>query len=92
MRAPKKANSCYAGQQWDPDLGLYYLGQLLGYETFSKRREACLLQPNIQTAWPPRTAVPVNTAAWLREFLSPQHARFAFGNGCDYPSYNRPCS
>jgi hypothetical protein len=35
---------------------------------------------NTQTPCPPRSAVPVNTGAWLREFVSPQHARFAFGH------------
>jgi RHS repeat-associated protein len=36
---------------------------------------------------PPRGTVPVNTRAWFREFVSSQHTRFAFGNGCDHPSY-----
>ena len=42
---------------------------------------------NTQTPCPPRDAVPVNTRAWFRESISTQHARFAFGYGCDYPSY-----
>src|SRR5258708_4702184 len=36
---------------------------------------------------PPRGTVPVNTGARFCESVSPQHARFAFGQGCDCPSY-----
>jgi hypothetical protein len=42
---------------------------------------------NSQTPRPPRGAVPVNTRAWSYEFVSSQHARFAFGHGCDNPNY-----
>jgi hypothetical protein len=31
--------------------------------------------------------VPVNTRAWFDESVSTQHARFAFGDGCDCPGY-----
>lgn len=32
---------------------------------------------------PPRGTVPVYPQAWFRAFVSTQHARFAFGKGCD---------
>jgi len=42
---------------------------------------------NTPTACPPRTGFPVNTRAWFREPVSSQHARFAFGKGCECASY-----
>ena len=39
------------------------------------------------TCCPPRTAFPVNAGAWFCECVSPQHARFAFGQGGDRSSY-----
>ena len=45
---------------------------------------------NMQTPCPPSRAcgtVLVNTGARFRESVSPQHARFAFSNACDCPSY-----
>ena len=50
-------------------------------------KKLAYIKLNIPTACPPRTAVPVNTKTWFREFVSSQHAQFAFGNGCDRPSY-----
>jgi hypothetical protein len=38
-------------------------------------------------ACPPRGTVPVNPQAWFREAVSPQHTRFAFGQGCDCARY-----
>ena len=63
------------------------LGQLLGYEPFLNEGKLAYIQRNIETPCPPRSAVPVNSRAWFRECVSPQHARFAFGQGCDWPSY-----
>ncbi len=42
---------------------------------------------NIPMPCPPRGTVPVNTRAWFREFVSPQRARFPFGQGCDCANY-----
>ncbi len=57
--------------------------------TNTSRREAKLayVSPNSQTPCPPRGAVPVNPRTWFRESVSPQHARFAFGYGCDHSGY-----
>jgi len=41
------------------------------------------VKPNTPMPCPPRGTVPVNPQAWFRGFISPQHARFAFGEGCD---------
>ena len=45
------------------------------------------LKLNIPAACPPHTVFPVNTRARFCEFISSQHARFAFGEGCDHPGY-----
>jgi len=50
-------------------------------------RKLAYIRLNSQTPCPPRGAVPVNTGAWFCEAVSSQHARFAFGNDCDCPSY-----
>src|ERR1017187_3116519 len=55
--------------------------------TLHEGRKAHLLKLNIPMPCPPRGTVPVNARAWFRECVSPQHARFAFGQGCDRASY-----
>ena len=44
---------------------------------------------NIPTVCPPRTGFQVNTWAWFVRTVSSQHARFAFGKGCDRDNYVR---
>ena len=57
---------------------------------FRDRQDACptaWVRLNIPTSCPPRGAVPVNARARFHELVSSQHARFAFSQGCDWPSY-----
>ncbi len=62
-------------------------------ELWSRLRTLCskgkliYITLNIPAPCPPRSVVPVNSRAWFGEFVSSQHARFAFGQGCDCPSY-----
>jgi hypothetical protein len=59
----------------------------IGFSVAEPSERAAYLKLNHQTPCPPRSTVPVNTRAWFREFVSPQHARFAFGNDGDHPGY-----
>jgi hypothetical protein len=54
---------------------------------FKAKAKLAYIRLNIPTACLPRAAVPVNTGAWFREFVPPQHAQFVFGQGCDRSSY-----
>jgi len=63
------------------------LAQLLDYEPFLFKGKLIYIALNIPMPCPPRGTVPVNSGAWIRESVSPQHARFAFGQGCDCASY-----
>jgi hypothetical protein len=62
------------------------LAQLLASERFSHEAKVGYVKLNIPMPCPPRGTVPVNTGAWFCEFVSSQHARFAFGEGCDCAS------
>ena len=57
--------------------------------TNASRNEAKIadIKLNIPMPCPPRGTVPVNTGAWFRECVSPQHVQFAFSKGCDHASY-----
>ena len=63
------------------------MGQLLGYEPFAVEGKLAYIKLNTPMPCPPRGTVPDNTRAWFCEFISTQHAQFAFGQGCDCPSY-----
>jgi hypothetical protein len=66
------------------------LAPLLDYEPRSGAGKIIYVLRNIPMPCPPRGTFPVNTRAWFRESVSPQHARFAFGQECDGPSYVAP--
>jgi len=55
------------------------LRQLLGYEHFTLTEH-----PNTV---PTSGCCPGSPAAWFGGFVSSQHVRFAFNQGCDFPSY-----
>jgi hypothetical protein len=59
----------------------------LAYERFSYEAKIGYVKLNIPMPCPPRGTVPVKTGAWFYELVSSQHARFAFGEGCDCASY-----
>jgi hypothetical protein len=65
------------------------LRRLLGYERFSKRSKAHLPLTKHPNSLPTSNCCPGQPRAWFSESISSQHARFAFGNGCDCPSYVR---
>lgn len=67
------------------------LGQLLDCEPFNGEGKLIYIKLNTPMPCPPRGTVPVNAGAWFREPIASQHARFAFGQGCDCASYVRGC-
>jgi hypothetical protein len=62
------------------------LAQLLTCEGLSNEEKLGYLKLNTQIPIPNRD-YPGQPSARFREFVSPQHAQFAFGKGCDCSSY-----
>jgi hypothetical protein len=54
-----------------------------GTNPSQKEGKLAYIRLNNPTPCPSRSAVPVNAGAWFSGPLSSQHARFAFGQGCD---------
>jgi hypothetical protein len=56
-------------------------------QTLCSKGKLIYITLNIPAPCPPRSVVPANSRAWFGEFVSSQHAQFAFDQGCESSSY-----
>jgi RHS repeat-associated protein len=77
LREPTKARKVPSKKRW----------RSFSITNPSPGRKAHLRQTEHPAACPPRTVFPVNSRTWFCGCVSPQHARFAFSQGCDRASH-----